>query len=140
MIFHKIVHLFKTLILFCTPLTYRWGKGTRLKHGDYFSGPDRYNPGKLIKHKWESAQTVDKHGWAHRKNINLEDIRDMQVNTISNFSSFPLCWIILNESIASILNKMLQAFVNILGAHNRTCYNSKLQRKLSPQYWTEPRG
>ena len=75
----KIVYLYKNLIIFCTSLTYRWGQGTKLKHGDYFSGPDRYNPGKLIKHKWESAQTVDKHGWAHRKNINLEDIRDMQV-------------------------------------------------------------
>ena len=72
-----------TFIKFCvqffTPSTCRWGQGTKLKHGDYFSGPDRYNPGKLIKHKWESAQTVDKYGWAHRKNINLEDIRDMQV-------------------------------------------------------------
>ena len=59
---------------------YRWGKGTRQKHGGYFSGPDRYDPGKLVKHKWESATTVDKKAWAHRKNIKLEELQDIEVN------------------------------------------------------------
>ena len=50
-----------------------------MRHGGYYSGPDRYKPGKLIKHKWESATTVDRNAWAHRKNLKLEDIADMQV-------------------------------------------------------------
>ena len=61
-------------------LFHRWGQGTQLKHGDYYSGPDRYSPGKLIKHKWESATTVDRVAWAHRKNLQLKDVRGMQVN------------------------------------------------------------
>ena len=53
----------------------RWGKGTEFKHGGFFSGPDKYNPKKLVGHKWESATTVDKASWGNRRNIQLKDIQ-----------------------------------------------------------------
>ena len=37
----------------------RWGVGTGQKHGGYYSGPDRFDPGTLQAHKWEDAMTVD---------------------------------------------------------------------------------
>ena len=37
----------------------RWGTGTAETHGGFYSGPDRWHPGKLIAHKWESAMTLD---------------------------------------------------------------------------------
>ncbi len=37
----------------------RWGIGTGMKHGGYYSGPDKFNPGSLQAHKWEDAMTVD---------------------------------------------------------------------------------
>ena len=37
----------------------RWGIGCGQKHGGYYSGPDRFDPGTLQDHKWEDAMTVD---------------------------------------------------------------------------------
>ncbi len=52
----------------------RWGKGTSQKHGGYYSGPDRYQPGHLLPHKWESAMTVDSQSWGLRRNIKIDDV------------------------------------------------------------------
>ncbi len=52
----------------------RWGKGTPQKHGSYYSGPDRWTPGHLVDHKWESAMTVDSQSWGLRRNIKIEDV------------------------------------------------------------------
>ena len=73
-------------------MSFRWGKGTAMKHGGFFSGPDRFDPGKLQRHKWEDALTVDKVSWGIRRNINIEDIMSMDEliekvrSTKSNFS------------------------------------------------------
>ena len=56
----------------------RWGQGTRLKHGDFFSGPDRYEPGVLLGHKWENAMTVDRRSWGIRRNLPLEDVMEAE--------------------------------------------------------------
>ncbi len=52
----------------------RWGAGTRQKHGGYYSGPDRYDPGTLQAHKWENAMTVDKRSWGIRRDIFIDDV------------------------------------------------------------------
>ena len=36
----------------------RWGLGTMCRHGGFHTCFDRYNPGHLIKHKWENCFTV----------------------------------------------------------------------------------
>lgn len=51
----------------------RWGNETACKHGGFYSCMDRYNPGKLVNHKWENAMTIDKHSWGHRREAKLED-------------------------------------------------------------------
>ncbi|KAK8791084.1 hypothetical protein WA158_005715 [Blastocystis sp. Blastoise] len=43
----------------------RWGKDTRQNHGGYYSGPDRYEPGHLLPHKWEMAMTIQKTSWGY---------------------------------------------------------------------------
>jgi len=52
----------------------RWGKDTRLKHGGYYSGEDRQQPGaNLLGHKWESCLTVDKKSWGYNRMTKVED-------------------------------------------------------------------
>ncbi|XP_067044468.1 alpha-L-fucosidase-like [Acropora muricata] len=55
----------------------RWGVGDRCKHGGSFTCDDRYNPGKLLGHKWEDAMTVDKNSWGYRRNTVLSDFLTM---------------------------------------------------------------
>ncbi len=52
----------------------RWGIGAVQHHGSYFSGPDRWQPGQLIEHKWESAMTIDFYVWGYRKNIKVHQV------------------------------------------------------------------
>jgi alpha-L-fucosidase len=66
----------------------RWGSNTRLKHGSFFSGPDQWQPGYLIPHKWESAITVDKLSWGIRRNIKIEEVLSPEelISTVSESS------------------------------------------------------
>ena len=43
----------------------RWGAGCSQKHGGYYSGPDRFEPGHLLPHKWENAMTIQKDSWGY---------------------------------------------------------------------------
>ncbi|KAG6440413.1 hypothetical protein O3G_MSEX001294 [Manduca sexta] len=55
----------------------RWGIGIPGKHGDFYNYQDRFNPGKLLKHKWENAFTVDSQSWGYRRNMELSEIFSM---------------------------------------------------------------
>lgn len=52
----------------------RWGIGTDCHHGGYWNCKDRYNPGRLLPHKWENAMTLDKKCWGIRREIMSGDI------------------------------------------------------------------
>ncbi len=54
----------------------RWGIGCFKTHGDFYSGPDRFDPGTLQAHKWENAMSIDP-SWGYRRNINREDLMSM---------------------------------------------------------------
>ncbi|KAJ0180397.1 hypothetical protein K1T71_003801 [Dendrolimus kikuchii] len=56
----------------------RWGIGIPGKHGDFYNYADRYNPGKLLAHKWENAFTVDSKSWGYRRNMKLSEIFSME--------------------------------------------------------------
>jgi len=62
----------------------RWGKDTVCKHGGYYTCDDRYNPGHLVKHKWENCMTIDKHSWGYRREAVLSDYLTTQeiINTL----------------------------------------------------------
>lgn len=51
----------------------RWGRGTQKKHGGFYSGSDRFNPGVLLKHKWENCMTIDSKSWGYRREASVED-------------------------------------------------------------------
>eukprot|EP00696_Hemimastix_kukwesjijk_P005579 gnl/Hemi2/17015_TR5651_c0_g1_i1.p1 gnl/Hemi2/17015_TR5651_c0_g1~~gnl/Hemi2/17015_TR5651_c0_g1_i1.p1 ORF type:complete len:461 (-),score=142.41 gnl/Hemi2/17015_TR5651_c0_g1_i1:167-1549(-) len=68
----------------------RWGAGDSLKHGGYYSGDDRYNPGVLLQHKWESAFTIDGTTWGYNRASNLSNYLSPE-QLISNVVSAVAC-------------------------------------------------
>ncbi|XP_029649350.1 alpha-L-fucosidase-like [Octopus sinensis] len=56
----------------------RWGAGTACHHGDFYTCHDRYNPGKLITHKWENAMTIDKKAWVYRRQARYSDFYSIE--------------------------------------------------------------
>jgi len=51
----------------------RWGQGTFCKHGGFWNCADRYNPGTMMKHKWENAFTLDKSSWGFNRDSSLSN-------------------------------------------------------------------
>ncbi|XP_026789864.2 plasma alpha-L-fucosidase [Pangasianodon hypophthalmus] len=51
----------------------RWGKGSICTHGGYYTCADRYNPGHLLKHKWENCMSIDQRSWGYRRDAKFSD-------------------------------------------------------------------
>ena len=61
-----------------------------MKHGGFYSGPDGFNPGHLIEHKFEDCAVIDQKSWGYRRNIRLEDIKDIH-ELIADVASIVSC-------------------------------------------------
>lgn len=67
----------------------RWGVGTSCKHGDFYNCADRYNPGKVLPHKWENAFTLDVQSWGYRRTMTVDQvmsIKDVLKNIVTTVS------------------------------------------------------
>uniref|UniRef100_A0A1I8EQQ9 Putative alpha-L-fucosidase n=1 Tax=Wuchereria bancrofti TaxID=6293 RepID=A0A1I8EQQ9_WUCBA len=52
----------------------RWGKGISGKHGGFLTYSDHFDPGYLLRRKWENCLTLDKESWGYRRNMRSEDV------------------------------------------------------------------
>merc|ERR1719370_158605 len=131
----------------------RWGKGTHLKHGGYYSGPDKFNPGHLLQHKFEDATIVDKESWGNRRNIRLEDIKSIH-ELISELVSIISCNgnILINVgptregTIIPIFEERLRQLGGWLKINGEAIYGTKPwihqkdSKALQPQVWYTSKG
>lgn len=52
--------------MFTNPYSLQNNKGNNgimCHHGGFYTCDDRYNPGKVLNHKWENCMTIDKSSW-----------------------------------------------------------------------------
>ncbi|EFA80507.1 hypothetical protein PPL_07343 [Heterostelium album PN500] len=73
----------------------RWGSDCRSKNGGYWTPYDRFNPGKLIGHKWENCYTIGT-SWGYNENEPLQEYQSTtallqaMVSTVSCGGNFLL--------------------------------------------------
>jgi alpha-L-fucosidase len=56
----------------------RWGSGDLCKHGDFYTCSDNYNPGTLLKHKWENCLPLDHKSWGYRRDMKLSEVHTIE--------------------------------------------------------------
>jgi alpha-L-fucosidase len=111
----------------------RWGKGDTCNHGSYYTCQDRYNPGKLIPHKWENAMTLDRHSWGFRRNADLSsylsfaELMQQVVSTIAYGGNILInVGPALDGTIPVIMEERLLSLGSWLAVNGEGVYNSRV--------------
>jgi len=110
----------------------RWGQNTQMKHGGFYSGPDRFNPGHILQHKFENAFTVDSRSWGYRRNIDIENVLSIE-ELVSNVAEVVSCNgnVLINVgptkegTICPIFQERLTQLGKWLDVNGEAIYNSK---------------
>ncbi|XP_030625770.1 plasma alpha-L-fucosidase [Chanos chanos] len=124
----------------------RWGLNSICKHGGYYTCSDRYNPGHLLKHKWENCMTIDKRSWGYRRDAQLSDFLTIEeliktlVETVSCGGN-----LLMNVGpthdgrIAPIFEERLRQVGQWLKVNGEAIYNTTAWRaqndSLTPGVW-----
>ncbi|XP_064478248.1 alpha-L-fucosidase-like [Ornithodoros turicata] len=119
----------------------RWGSNTPCKHGDFYDCKDRYDPGVLQKHKWESCITIDKKSWGYRRDatlqeyLTIEELLEEVVKTISCYGN-----ILINVGptkdglIAPVFQERLSQLGSWLKVNGEGLYASKPWKYQNDSY------
>lgn len=124
----------------------RWGSGVPCHHGGFYTCDDRYNPGKLLPHKWENCLTIDRNSWGFRRNARLSDFLSTH-DLIKELASTVSCGgnMLLNVGptsdgrITPIFEERLQQMGQWLAVNGEAIYGSRpwtyQNDTLTPNIW-----
>eukprot|EP01133_Synstelium_polycarpum_P015138 gene15138-17917_t len=108
----------------------RWGAECRGVDGGFWTGGDRYNPGKLIDHKWENCNTIGT-AWAYNQDEQLiyfqnsTELIQMLVETVSCGGNLLLDVGPTSEGIIPLIEQeRLRNIGEWLGLNGEAIYNS----------------
>uniref|UniRef100_A0A4W5PA48 alpha-L-fucosidase n=1 Tax=Hucho hucho TaxID=62062 RepID=A0A4W5PA48_9TELE len=113
----------------------RWGYGSICTHGGYYTCDDRYQPGHLLKHKWENCFSIDKASWGNTRNAHLKDYFTIEqlvatlVETVSCGGNLLLnIGPTHNGRISPIFEERLRQMGQWLGVNGEAIYNNTTWR------------
>lgn len=124
----------------------RWGYGSICKHGGYYTCSDRYQPGHLLRHKWENCMTIDTKSWGYRRNAPLRDYLSIQ-QLVSTLVETVSCGgnLLMNIGpthdgrISPVFEERLRQMGQWLKVNGEGVYNSSAWRaqndSLTPNIW-----
>lgn len=124
----------------------RWGYGSICKHGGYYTCSDRYQPGHLLKHKWENCMTIDTKSWGFRRNAPLKDyltIEELVKNLVETVSCGGNLLLNIGPThdgrITPIFEERLRQMGQWLKVNGEAIYNSTAWRSqndsVTPNVW-----
>ncbi|KAM9842328.1 plasma alpha-L-fucosidase [Aulostomus maculatus] len=124
----------------------RWGRGSICTHGGYYTCADRYQPGHLLKHKWENCMTIDTKSWGYRRNAPLGDYLRIEqlvatlVETVSCGGNLLMNFGPTHDGrIAPIFEERLRQMGEWLKVNGEAIYNSSAWRaqndSITPHVW-----
>jgi len=119
----------------------RWGTNVRCHHGGFYTCYDRYNPGKLVRHKWENCMTLDRYSWGYRRKMNINDVLSIE-EVIYTLASTISCGgnLLMNVgptkegTISPIFQQRLQQIGAWLKINGEAVYSSKPWRSQSDTF------
>uniref|UniRef100_UPI0037E86FA4 plasma alpha-L-fucosidase n=1 Tax=Semicossyphus pulcher TaxID=241346 RepID=UPI0037E86FA4 len=124
----------------------RWGSGSICTHGGYYTCADRYQPGHLLKHKWENCMTIDTKSWGFRRNAPFSDYLTIE-QLVANLVETVSCGgnLLMNVGpthdgrIAPIFEERLRQMGQWLKVNGEAIYNTTAWRAqkdiVTPNVW-----
>ncbi|KAK6765966.1 hypothetical protein RB195_025715 [Necator americanus] len=110
----------------------RWGADSIGKHGGFLTYADHYDPGKLLKRKWENCMTLDKSSWGNRRTMKSTDVWSVH-ELIEQLARTISCGgnLLLNVGpdkhgkIPPIFEDRLRELGRFINAHSEAVYSTK---------------
>ena len=116
----------------------RWGRGISCQHGDVYTCDDRYNPGRLLPHKWENCFTASVKNLSnarsspfHCRSIRVRGVFVAHLNWAITWPSEKSCIKLSPRSGESVPSKSVTASCQY-AVREGMCWSTSVQQRTEP--------